>query len=103
MSDITAARRKVIERLLDGDGHASKAARRAAFANSGVAEGLRPLVEKVALEASSIDDGDIAAAKTSGATEDEIFETIVCAAVGQASRQYEGALAALAAAVKDRS
>jgi hypothetical protein len=27
----------------------------------------------------------------------------VCAAVGQASRQYEGALAALAAAMKDRS
>ena len=34
---------------------------------------------------------------------EEIFETIVCAAVGQASRQYEGALAALAAAMKDRS
>ena len=39
--------------------------------------------------------------KESGLTEDQIFELVVCAAVGQATRQYESALEALAAAVTD--
>lgn len=103
MANIAAARKSVLERILGGDGRTSKAARKAAFDNAGVADGMRALVEKVAHEPAKIADGDLAAAKASGATEDEIFETIVCAAIGQASRQYEAALAALAAAVKERT
>jgi hypothetical protein len=44
---------------------------------------------------------DIAAARASGLSEDQIFETVVCAAVGQATRQYDTALAALKATEKD--
>jgi len=33
--------------------------------------------------------------------EDQLFELIICAAVGQASRQYEAGLAALAEAKKE--
>jgi alkylhydroperoxidase/carboxymuconolactone decarboxylase family protein YurZ len=40
--------------------------------------------------------------KESGLSEDEVFELVVCAAVGQAARQYESALAALAEAGADR-
>ena len=42
-----------------------------------------------------ITDDDITAAKVSGLSESQVFEIVVCAAVGQASRQYETALAAL--------
>jgi alkylhydroperoxidase/carboxymuconolactone decarboxylase family protein YurZ len=39
--------------------------------------------------------------RASGLTEDEVFELVVCAAVGQATRQYEAALAALQDASED--
>jgi hypothetical protein len=38
---------------------------------------------------------DIAAVKASGLSEDQIFELVVCAAIGQATRQYDTAFAAL--------
>jgi len=46
----------------------------------------------------SATDEDITAARASGISEDQIFEIAVCAAVGQATRQYETAFAALEAA-----
>jgi alkylhydroperoxidase family enzyme len=89
----------LIQRILEGDGRASHAQRRAAFDNKGrLAEPLNLLIDKVARHAHRITDEDIAAARTSGLSEDQIFEIVVCAAVGQATRQYEAALAALAAA-----
>jgi hypothetical protein len=102
MADIRAARAAVKERVLDGDGHASRADRKAAFANDGVPEAARALVDKVANRAAQIDDSDIAAAKTAGLTEDQIFELVVCAAIGQSSRQYDSALAALAEATETK-
>jgi hypothetical protein len=36
--------------------------------------------------------------KQSGLSEDQVFEIVVCAAIGQASRQYNAALGALEAA-----
>jgi hypothetical protein len=36
----------------------------------------------------------------SGLSEDQIFEIVVCAAVGQATRQYDTAFAALEAATE---
>ncbi len=96
MADITKQRRAVIARVLDGAGKASKERRKAAFANSGVTpDAARALVEKVAHEAWKIGDEDVAALKAAGLSEDEIFELVACAALGQASRQYEAALAAL--------
>jgi hypothetical protein len=40
-------------------------------------------------------------AKASGRTEDELFELVVCAAVGHSARLYEAGLAALAEATAD--
>lgn len=100
MSDITAHRKALSARVLDGDGRAPREQRRAAFDNTGVADPARTLIDKVAKHAYKVTDDDVAAAKAKLA-EDEIFELTVCAAIGQATRQLEGALAALAAATKD--
>jgi hypothetical protein len=100
MSDITQARHALIARLLEGDGTASHADRRAAFDNAGLAAPLNMLVDKVAKRAYTITDGDIASAKASGLSEDQIFETVICAAIGQATRQYDAALAALKSATE---
>jgi hypothetical protein len=98
MADIKDARKAVIARILDGEGRASPAQRRAAFDNAGLPEPLRTLIDKVARVASRVTDEDIAAARASGLSEDQIFELVVCAAIGQATRQHDNALAALDAA-----
>jgi hypothetical protein len=96
------AHRALVARILEGDGRAPRDQRRAAFDNSGLDEPLHTLIDKVAEQPPRITDQDIAAVKASGLAEDEIFELVVCAAVGQATRQYETALGALAEAVSDR-
>ena len=93
-----AAHQAVVTRVLEGDGQAARATRRAAFENTGLAEPLRTLIDKVARQPTRITNEDIVAVKASGASEDEIFELVVCAAIGQAARQYETALEALAEA-----
>jgi uncharacterized tellurite resistance protein B-like protein len=95
MSDIRQAREALLNRILEGDGKASPSERRAAFNNSGLAEPLRTLVRKVARHAYRVTDEDIAAARESNRSEDQIFEIVVCAAIGQATRQHDSALAAL--------
>jgi hypothetical protein len=100
MTDFTKARKTVVARILDGDGRASHAQRRSAFDNARLAEPLSLLVEKIARHAYKVTDEDIAAARASGFSEDQIFEIAVCAAIGQATRQYNTALAALAAATE---
>lgn len=67
----------------------------------GLAEPLSSLIEKVALHPTRVTDDDIAAVVASGLSEDQVFELVVCAAVGQATRQYETALGALDAATSD--
>ncbi len=100
MTDISGARRTLDETVLGPEGRMAQAARKAAF--DGAPAAAKPLLEKVMRAASTISDEDIAAAKAEGLTEDQVFELVVCAAIGQASRQYDGALAALAAAVEER-
>lgn len=95
MSDIRQAQKALASRILEGDGKAPPSDRRAAFDNRGLAEPLGTLVDNVARHASRVTDEDIAAARKSGLSEDQIFEIVVCAAVGQATRQYHTALAAL--------
>lgn len=102
MSDIKQARQALLKRILEGAGQASVSERRAAFNNRDLAKPLDALVHKVAIHAYRITDEDINVAKRAGLSEDKIFEIVVCAAVGQASRQHDAALAALeAAAGKD--
>jgi hypothetical protein len=100
MSNFTRARQVLIARTLDGDGRASHALRRAAFDNAGLAAPVSTLVDKVAKRAYTVTDDDIAAVRASGLSEDQILELVVCAAIGQATRQYETALAALEAATQ---
>jgi hypothetical protein len=100
MSDITSARRALITRILEGTGMASRAQRRAAFDHTGFAEPLNTLIDKATQRAYQVTDEDIAAAKASGFSEDQIFEIAVCAAIGQAARQHDTALAALEATTK---
>jgi signal transduction histidine kinase len=102
MSDITRARKALVARILEGDGRTSHALRRAAFDNAGIAVPLAMLIDKVAKHAYKVTDEDIAAARASGLNEDQIFELVVCAAIGQATRQYDTALAALVEAWRTR-
>jgi hypothetical protein len=97
-----AAHRALVARILEGDGRAPRDQRRAAFDNAGPGGSLRTLIDKVAERPTQIIDEDVAAVKTSGLAEDEVFELVVCAAVGQATRQYEAALRALAQAASGR-
>ena len=98
MSDIKQVRKALASRILEGDGKASPSERRAAFNNSGLAGPAGTLVDKVAKHAYRVTDVDIAAARDSGLSEDQIFEIVVCAAIGEATRQYDTAHAALRAA-----
>jgi alkylhydroperoxidase family enzyme len=88
-------------RLLDGDGRASVMLRRAAFEKAGLDDGARVLVEKVATNAAQVTDEDFDTARRAGLGEDEIWEIVVCAAVGQATRQYRAAVATLHGAVQE--
>ena len=98
MSDITSLHSSLIERVLEGEGRASREIRRGAFDNEGLAEPMRTFVDKVAHRARTVTDADIGTLRQAGLSEDQIYEIVVCAAIGQATRQYQNALAALSAA-----
>jgi hypothetical protein len=99
MTDISEQREALIERVLYGAGTAPQSERQAAFEYTRLAEPLKTLIQKVLTQATAITDRDIAAVRASGLTEDQIFEIAICAAVGQATRQYDSARAALEAAI----
>jgi hypothetical protein len=96
MTDITRLRIDLIARVLGNSGTAPKELRQRAFDNTGLDEPVRSLVEKVAHRSDAVTDDDVAAVRSAGFSEDQIFEIMVCAAVGRADRQYTGALDALA-------
>lgn len=96
---VTAFRRAVVERVLRGPGSAPSAARQAAFDNRGVDNRAAALVDKVSRRAWTVTNEDVAATKRAGVSEDEIFELTVAAALGQATRQLDAALAVLDTAV----
>ena len=102
MANIVEARQALVARILRGEGRTEPALRRAAFDNTGLTEPLATVIEKVAKHANAVSDQDITAMRAAGLDEDQIFEVIVCGAVGQSVRQHEKALAALdVAAGKD--
>jgi len=96
-----AAHQILVTRILEGDGRASRAERRAAFDDAELAPPLSALIDKVARRPTQVTDDDFTNVKASGLSEDQIFELVICAAVGQATRQYDTALEALAEAVAD--
>jgi len=100
MSNIMEARKALVAGVLEGTGYASHAQRRAAFDNIGLEAPLGTLIEKVAKRAHTVTDEDIAAVRAVGLSEDQIFEIVICGAVGQAIRQHDKALAALEAATR---
>ena len=98
MVEIAQLHEELVTRVLDSKGKAAPELRRAAFDNANLSEPIRTLVEKVANRAYRVTDEDVAAVRAAGLSEDQIFEIVICAAVGQADRQYTSALAALASA-----
>lgn len=100
MTDIATARRALVTRILDGDGEAPGAQRQGAFENAGLPSPLGALLEKVARSAHRVSDADVVSVLDAGCSEDQVFELAVCAAVGQANRQYDAAMAALDQASK---
>ena len=100
MSNIVQARTALVARILEGDGKAPRIQRHAAFDNAELPTPLNGLIDKVSKHAYRVTDEDIAAVKASGLSDDQIFEMIVCAAIGQAGRQYDQALQALKAATE---
>jgi hypothetical protein len=97
-----AAHRALVDRILNGEGRASAAQRARAFGNDGLTPPLDALIANVATGPAQVTEADFAAAKASGLTEDQLFELVVCAAVGQSTRLYEAGLTALAEATADR-
>lgn len=94
-----AAYRALQDRILNGEGRASLEQRARAFSNAGLSEPLAGLLSKVATRPAQVTDADFATARAAGFSEDELFELVICAAVGQSARQYDAGLAALADAV----
>jgi hypothetical protein len=84
------------DRILNGAGRASPELRARAFGGSGLSGPLEGLLGKVATRPAQVTDADFAAARAAGSSEDELFELVVCAAVGQSARLYDAGLAALA-------
>ena len=94
-----AAYRALQDRIVNGEGRASPEQRARAFGNAGLSPPLDGLLGKVATRPAQVTDADFAAARAAGFSEDELFELVICAAVGQSARLYDAGLAALADAV----
>lgn len=90
------------DRILSGSGKASAELRAHAFADSGLPPPLDGLLGKVARTPTLVTDADLDAARAAGFSEDELFELVICSAVGQSTRLYDAGLVALAEALGDR-
>jgi len=93
-SEVDILLKQLVTRIKDGPGKATTDLRRSAFNNSGLKEPLKSFIDKVANTAYTITDNDVSLVK-SAISEDEIFELVICASVGQSTRQFENALKAL--------
>jgi hypothetical protein len=93
------AYRALQDRILNGQGRSSPEQRARAFGNAELSQPLAGLLGKVATRPAQVTDADFAVARAAGFSEDELFELVICAAVGQSAKQYDAGLAALADAV----
>jgi alkylhydroperoxidase family enzyme len=97
-----AAFRALVDRILNGEGRASAQQRARAYSNEGLSSSpADALIGKVATRPVQVTEADFAAAKAAGLSEDQLFELVICAVVGQSARLYEAGLAALAEATVD--
>lgn len=94
-------RAQVVDRVVRGAGETTVAERTAAFDNQGVGGAARALVDKVARNAWKVTAEDVAATTAAGKSEDQVFELVISAALGQATRQLDAALAALDEATQE--
>lgn len=94
-ADAHLLRKQVVDRVLNGTGATSTDARRAAFDNTGGNAAMRELIDTVSRNAWKVTDAQVKAVQTAGASDDEIFELVVSAALGQSTRQLDAALRSL--------
>lgn len=97
-NDKRATFRALVDRVLTGQGRASVVLRANAFNNDDLPPPLGILITKVATRPTHVTDADFVDAKAAGLSEDQLFELVLCAAVGQSARLYDVGLAALAEA-----
>ncbi|WP_433379603.1 hypothetical protein ACQPZX_13770 [Actinoplanes sp. CA-142083] len=90
-----------MDRVLKGEGRAPAPLREQAFRNEGGPGPVGVLIGKVAATPVRVADDDFAAATMSGLSDDQLFELVICAAVGRSARLYDAGLAALAEAAAD--
>jgi alkylhydroperoxidase family enzyme len=86
--------------ILDRDGATDRAARRRAYDGEADKSAVGSYVATVRDHAYRVTDDHVTALRAAGMSEPAVFELTVATAVGQATRQYDSALAALAEAVK---
>jgi len=94
---------RLVDAVLATPGHTPNALRRAVLARAAKPSGpgdelptpLAGYVDKVALHAYDVSDGDVAALQQAGSSEDAVFEITVSAAVGAALARLDRGLAAL--------
>jgi len=94
---------RVVDAVLATPGHTPSALRRAALARASrpgesgeeLPAPLAGYVDKVALHAYQVTDGDVAALQRAGSSEDGVFEITVSAALGAALARLDRELAAL--------
>jgi len=89
--DKRAAYQALVDRILRGPGKTTTGQRAEAFEDAGA----DPLLSKVATSPTEVTDADFDRARSAGFTEDQLFELVIAAAVGQSTRMYDAALAAL--------
>jgi alkylhydroperoxidase family enzyme len=80
-----------VDRVLHGPGDTTEEQRAKAFENAA----LELLLGKVATSPARITDADFDQARAAGLSDDQIFELVIASAVGQSTRMYDAALAAL--------
>ena len=85
----------LVDRILHGLGHTTPDQRAKAFENTAGGPALEPLLGKVATSPTRITDADFDAARAAGLDEDQLFELVIASAIGQSTRMYDVALAAL--------
>jgi len=89
-------REVAIARVRTGDGKTTASDRQAAYDNTlPASHPAAALCAKVAKNAYKVTDEDVAAVVAAGLAEDQVFELVVAAAMGQSSRQLASALALL--------
>jgi alkylhydroperoxidase family enzyme len=89
-----AIRDRVFRTIFDGAAESAPAVRRAAGDGTGVPADLAALVDKIHCHAYKVTDEDLAGLRATY-SDDQLFEVVVCAAVGASRKRLLAGLAAL--------